>query len=182
MADQKPRLMQNGWMMAPDAPRIFHPGSAPQHRPPGIADDDKGEWVYNFRPKTPSYTFSGEGTPFGEADLGEEYIWMTRPEAPAEAPAPPREKPDDVPDRKYNIFDYSPQGWDDYTEVARQETLGMNRMPFVGPNGAERGEGYQDIPYDPLLALEMIYPGASNQWREKLRDPLEGSLLKAIAT
>ena len=179
MADQKPRLMQNGWMMAPDAPRIFHPGSAPQHRPPGIADDDKGEWVYNFRPFTPSASYSSEGSPFGEPNLGEEYIWMTRPK-PAPAAAAPVERKEAPPlpaTPKGTIYD----SWEDYQKIARNDTEGLNRMPFIGPQGDWGRETYGNVPMDPLLALEMFYPGALNEWGEKLRDPLDGQLLEAIA-
>jgi hypothetical protein len=140
-----------------------------------------GQWQFVGRKPDEWADWDPNTNPYATGVRSED-VWMFRENAPAPVAAPPRERPDDVPDRQYNIFDYSPKGWDDYTEVARQETLGMNRMPFVGPNGAERGEGYQDIPYDPLLGLEMFYPGTSNQWREKLRDPLDGALLKAIAT
>jgi hypothetical protein len=73
-------------------------------------------------------------------------------------------------------------GWDQYIDIARKETEGLNRMPFVGPNWQEGNPTYGDIPYDPLLSLEMFYPGARNQWRDKLRDPLEGEMLTPVAT
>ena len=64
---------------------------------------------------------------------------------------------------------------------ARRSTEGLNRMPGVGPynpNMLHSPTGYDTVPYQPLLAHEMMYPAHLNEWRGSLhgamRSPFTG--------
>lgn len=93
--------------------------------------------------------------------------------APDAGPQQPRAD-DPAPDGP-TIYDSTA----DWINIARAEDQGRNRMPFVGPNWSDGNKTYADIPYDPLLSLEMFYPTAQNQFQQNNESPYDGGLLSA---
>ncbi len=94
-----------------------------------------------------------------------------------EEPAPRQALPaqdDPAPDGP-TIYDSTA----DWINIARAEDQGRNRMPFVGPNWSDGNKTYGDIPYDPLLSLEMFYPAGQNQFQQNNESPYDGGLLSA---
>lgn len=146
---------------------------------PDMAASKNGQWVYAGR--TPdqygAVQGSGDDAPTSNLRPGQEqWIFRANPVAPVQE-QPVERAPDDPAPQGPTIYD----SWDDYINIARAETEGMNRMPFVGPNWQKGNPTYADVPYNPNYSLEMFYPGSINDWREKLRDPLDGEQLTPVA-
>jgi hypothetical protein len=137
-----------------------------------------GQWQFVGRKPDEWADWDPNSNPYG-TNVRHENVWMFRENAPAAAAAPAarKEAPPPPASPKGTIYD----SWEDYQTIARNDTEGLNRMPFIGPQGDWGRETYGNVPMDPLLALEMFYPGALNQWGEKLRDPLDGALLDPVA-
>lgn len=89
--------------------------------------------------------------------------------------APRQQMADDPAPQGPTIYDST----EDWIRIARAEDQGRNRMPFVGPNWSDGNKTYGDIPYDPLLSLEMFYPTAQNQFQQNNKSPYDGGLLSA---
>lgn len=137
-----------------------------------------GQWQFVGRKPDEWADWDPNSNPYA-TNVRHEDVWMFRENAaPAQVAQTPRKEAPPLPaSPKGTIYD----SWEDYTTIARNDTEGLNRMPFVGPGGEWGRETYGNIPMDPLLALEMYYPEAMNQWGKKLRDPLDGALLDPIA-
>lgn len=138
-----------------------------------------GQWVYAGA--TPNENAKGALASQWK-DLGVDVPQQVERWVYQETPAPQvqqQQEPvkDDPKPQGPTIYD----SWDDYINIARAETEGMNRMPFVGPNWAKGNPTYADIEYNPEMSLERFYPGAINTWREKMRDPREGEPFKPVA-
>lgn len=90
-----------------------------------------------------------------------QWQWVENPQqqaaAPQQAPQAPRE---DVP-AQLPIYD----DWNAYRQMARAQTEGLNRMPFVFGD-------YHQIPTNPQDAFEMFYPGHMQGWQNEMRNPL----------
>lgn len=90
--------------------------------------------------------------------------------APA-APQPTYEDPAPVGPTIYDSMD-------DWINIARREDYGRQNLWPVGPGTVPGRTGYQSIPLNLDLAKEMFFPTAANAWRDKMRDPFKGGLLK----
>ncbi len=135
-----------------------------------------GRWEYTGSRYNGDYAgTTGDGVSRGDPNVE---AWTFRADPVAQPQENPGERmPDDPKPSGPTIYD----SWDDYIRIAREETEGMNRMPFVGPNWQKGNPTYGDVPYNPEYSLEMFYPAAINDYRARLRDPLDGEQLTPFA-
>jgi hypothetical protein len=106
----------------------------------------------------------------GGGNYGDDYVapgqnksqWIYQPQqqaAPQQA-APQQGPRPDVP-AQLPIYD----DWDAYRNMARAQTEGLNRMPFVFADS-------QKIPTNQQDAFNMFYPANLQGWQNQMRNPL----------
>lgn len=168
-----------GWLaeagVAPQAgTRLTTTSGAPPVPEGGYGGNSNGFWAYQGGKMMKSGGPDAAGSdPYAQS----EYVWIDQgPTKAAPAAAAPVErvadaKPDEARPTIYDSFD-------SYIDIARAEDQGRNRMPFVFGGGYGEGQPtYQDVPYDPILALEQVYPSGRNAFRNDLTDPMTGDQL-----
>jgi hypothetical protein len=118
-----------------------------------------------------TWVFSGSNMVGGRGSSGDDDFmapdqqqsqWIFQPQqqaAPQQAPQQQGPRPD-VP-AQLPIYD----DWDAYRQMARAQTEGLNRMPFVFADS-------QKVPTDKQDAFSMFYPANLQGWQNQMRNPL----------
>lgn len=136
-----------------------HSYDSPDMGRPNVGEG--GQWIFAGNKHIGGPAVSGTDYGGNQAMYSTTWEWMPDPVAPQQQPAPaPQQQRQDVP-AQLPIYD----DWNAYRQMARAQTEGLNRMPFVFGD-------YQQIPTDPQSAFEMFYPGNMQGWQNQLRNPL----------
>lgn len=142
-------------------------------RPPPVPEGVKGRYVMTGVNQGPNQQGrDGSPEPYIQQAHGNDWVFMGEQEQAPQMAAPQQMADDPAPGGP-TIYDSTA----DWINIARAEDQGRNRMPFVGPNWSEGNKTYADVPYDPLLSLEMFYPSEQNKFQQNNKSPYEGGLL-----
>ena len=149
---------------------------------PGQAEG--GRWMFAGTRHIDGPAVSGTDEMGNQAVYQTDWEWMPDPapqQSAPQQPPPPQQEPETTPqqwdpNRLYDDDDY-------FTNISRRSVEGTNRSSFVGPPSTRYGintgqTNWADMPFDPLLGMDLLYPNFHQGWQDNMIDPFDGEQLQ----